>query len=88
MAWYDSVDTNQKATEVAGNIVAIETALSDKMSTILSTIVTTVFGFIYAFFNCWQLSLVLTGVLPLLVGAGFLMIKSMMLNATKNKTAY
>ena len=58
------------------------------MAIILSVTVTTVFGFFYAFFKCWELSLVLTGVLPLLIVSGFLMMKSMMMSAMKNKVAY
>ena len=46
------------------------------------------FGFFYAYFKCWQLSLVLTGFLPLLLIAGVLMMKAMTLNAEKSKVSY
>lgn len=81
VAWYDSNDTNKLATEISGNMVAVESAIGEKISILLTTLVTSTFGFFYAYFKCWQLSLVLTALLPLLLFAGVLMMKSMTMNA-------
>lgn len=73
---------------VAGNVTAIENGIGEKVSIFLSTIVTSVFGFIYAYFRCWQLSLVLTGTLPLLMIAGILLMKALTLRSFRGKAAY
>lgn len=50
--------------------------------------VTSIYGFIYAYFKCWQLSLILTATLPLLVAGGVLMMKALQFMAQKNKISY
>ncbi len=47
-----------------------------------------IFGFFYAYIKCWQLSLVLTGVLPFLIVAGILLMKALTLNSQKGKVSY
>jgi len=54
----------------------------------LTTTVTSLFGFIYAYFKCWQLSLILTGFLPLLLIAGVSLMKAMQLKAQISKVSY
>jgi ATP-binding cassette subfamily B (MDR/TAP) protein 1 len=88
VAWYDSNDVNKLATEVATNISHIEGAIGQKCFMLLSTMTTSLFGFFYAFFKCWELSLVLTGVLPFMMVAGVLMMKSMTNMAVVSKTSY
>ena len=46
------------------------------------------FGFVYAYFKCWQLSLVLTGVVPFMMIAGVLMMKALANAAVISKTSY
>lgn len=55
---------------------------------LISTITISLFGFIYAYIKCWQLSLVLTGVLPFMMVAGALMMKSMANASLVSKTSY
>ena len=69
-------------------MVAVETAIGEKISILLTTLVTSIFGFFYAFFKCWQLSLVLTGFLPLMMVAGVLMMKAMTMKASLAKVSY
>lgn len=88
VAWYDSNDVNKLSTKVASNIVAIEAAIGDKVPTFLLTVVMSIFGFFYAYFKCWQLSLVLTGLLPLMLIAGAMMMKGLTLLGLKNKVSY
>lgn len=54
----------------------------------LTTIVTSVFGFFYAYFKCWQLSIVLTAMLPLVALAGILLMKAMTFKASISKVSY
>lgn len=88
MAWYDSNDVNKLATEVATNISHIEGAIGQKCFMLITTITTSLFGFVYAYIKCWQLSLVLTGVLPFMMIAGALMMKSMANASLVSKTSY
>lgn len=46
------------------------------------------FGFFYAFFKCWELSLILTAFLPLMLLAGVLMMKAMQMKAQISKISY
>lgn len=88
VAWYDSHDVNKLATEVATNISHIEGAIGQKVFIFISTIVMSVFGFFYAYFKCWQLSLVLTAVLPLMMVAGVFLMKALTAVAQKSKVSY
>ena len=88
VAWYDSNDVNKLSTEISANMVALETAIGEKISILLTTLVTSIFGFFYAYFKCWQLSLVLTGFLPLMMIAGVLMMKAMTMKASLAKASY
>jgi hydrogenase maturation factor len=58
------------------------------MAILLATMVTSSFGFFYAYFKCWQLSLVLTGFLPLMMIMGVVMMKSMQGKAQISKISY
>ena len=54
----------------------------------ITTTTTSLFGFVYAYIKCWQLSLVLTGVLPFMVLAGILLMKALASYAVISKTSY
>ncbi len=69
-------------------MVAVETAIGEKISILLTTTITSIFGFFYAYFKCWQLSLVLTGFLPMILFAGVLLMKSLQLKAQISKVSY
>lgn len=88
VAWYDSNDVNKLATEVATNISHIEGAIGQKCFMLIATVTTSSFGFLYAYIKCWELSLVLTGVLPFMMVAGALMMKSMANMSLVSKTSY
>lgn len=88
VAWYDSNDVNKLSTEISASMVAVETAIGEKIAILLTTTITSIFGFFYAYFKCWQLSLVLTAFLPLLMFAGVLLMKSMQLKAELGKISY
>lgn len=88
VAWYDSNDVNKLTTEISGNMIAVETAVGEKISVLFQSTVATVYGFFYAYFKCWRLSLALTGFLPLMMVAGLLMMKGMQIKAQLSKISY
>jgi len=55
---------------------------------LIATTTTSLFGFLYAYIKCWLLSLVLTAVLPLMMIAGALMMKSMANMSLVSKSSY
>ena len=69
-------------------MLAIETAIGEKVSLLLTTTVTTIFGFFYAYFKCWRLSLILTALLPFMMLGGVLMMKGMTLSHLKGKVSF
>ncbi len=73
---------------MATNISHIEGAIGQKCFMLIATVTTSLFGFFYAYIKCWQLSLVLTGVLPFMMIAGALMMKSMATMSVVSKTSY
>lgn len=88
VAWYDSNDVNKLSTEISANMVAVEGAIGEKIALLLTTIITSIFGFFYAYFKCWQLSLVLTGFLPLMMIAGVLLMKGIEMKTSISKISY
>lgn len=88
MAWYDSIDAGKLASKVAKNISTIENAIGEKVALLISAIFTSGFGIIFAFVHCWELSLFLTGILPLVIYSGFLLMRSHGLRAKVNNTSY
>lgn len=88
VAWYDANDINKLSASISSNMTAIENAMGEKLSILLSTIMVSAFGLIYAYFTCWQLSLVLTGFLPFMLLGGTMMMKAMVLNAKRSKSSF
>lgn len=62
-------------------MIAVENAIGEKISILLNVMVVSIFGLFYAYIKCWQLSLILTAFLPLMLIAGVLMMKAMTMNA-------
>jgi ATP-binding cassette subfamily B (MDR/TAP) protein 1 len=88
VAWYDSNDVNKLATSIISNVETIENAIGDKFATLLINLSTSTFGFGFAYYRCWELSLVLTAMLPLLILAGALFMKALALSAQKGKISF
>jgi ATP-binding cassette subfamily B (MDR/TAP) protein 1 len=88
VAWFDQNDPHKIVTKVAVSVTAIETATGEKMSHLISTIFTSVAALFFAFYKCWELSvMLLTSAPPLLLAAAG-MIKASRLNATREKVSY
>ena len=88
VAWFDSIDVGKLAAKVAKNISTIENAIGEKVALLISAIFTSCFGIIFAFVHCWELSLFLTAVLPIIVYTGFLLMRSYGLRAKINNASY
>lgn len=66
----------------------IENAIGEKVGLLISAIFTSSFGVIFAFVHCWELSLFLVGVLPVVIFSGYLLIRSYGLLAKVNSISY
>jgi ATP-binding cassette subfamily B (MDR/TAP) protein 1 len=75
--WYDMTNPNELATRVTTEITAIQGAIGEKIATIFNVTVMSILGFFLAYYRNWRLSLVLSATLPLLMLAGFLVMKAM-----------
>lgn len=58
------------------------------MALLISAIFTSCFAIIFAFVHCWELSLFLTAMLPIIVYTGFLLMRSYGLKAKINNASY
>lgn len=83
IAWYDENDPNKIVTKVTTNITHIEAATGEKMSLMITTVVTSLVSIFFAFFKCWELSLIMLATLPALLIVGIFFYKALMLNAQK-----
>lgn len=75
-------------TKVATSITAIETATGEKISLMISTTITGIGGMFFAFFKCWQLSLMLTATLPAMLLGGMFFMKALIMYSQREKTSY
>lgn len=88
IAWYDENDPNKIVTKVTTNITHIEAATGEKMSLMITTLVTSLVSIFFAFFKCWELSLIMLATLPVLLIVGIFFYKALMLNSQKEKFSY
>ena len=58
------------------------------MSLMLSTLVTSLVSIFFAFFRCWELSLVMLATLPVLLVVGIFFFKSLQKSSEKEKKSY
>jgi len=75
-------------TKVTTNITHIETATGEKMSLTLTTIVTSFVSIFFAFFKCWELSLMMCATLPPLMIVGIFFFKGLQKNSEREKVSY
>ena len=73
---------------MATSITAIETATGEKISLLISTTVTGIGGMFFAFFKCWQLSLMLLATLPAMLFGGMFFMKALIMYSQREKTSY
>ena len=88
MAYFDSIDVGRLAAKVAKNISTIENAIGEKIALLISATFTSGFAIIFGFVHCWELSLFLMAVLPVIIYTGFLLMRSYGLRARINNASY
>lgn len=88
VAWFDSIDVGKLAAKVAKNISTIENAIGEKVALLISATFTSSFAVIFSFVHCWELSLFLTAVIPVIIYTGFLLMRSYGLKAKINNASY
>lgn len=70
------------------NISHFEGAIGQKAFLLMTTLSSMLYGFIYPYFKCWQLSIVLTLIMPFMILSGRMIIKSFADMAKIRKTSY
>jgi len=88
VAYFDSIDVGKLAAKVAKNISTIENAIGEKIALLISATFTSAFAILFAFIHCWELSLFLMAVLPILIYTAFLLMRSYGLRAKINNASY
>lgn len=88
IAFFDSINPNELSTKIAEECFNIQGGIGEKVSTFIYSLSMFVVGFIIGFIKGWQLSLVLTGFLPILVVTGALFAFSIQKATMTNNAAY
>lgn len=74
MAYYDIKDVSAQATIVSANAARFKRGVGRKLAEGVQFTATVIGGFIYAFYESWEVSLIILTVVPLMAGtAAFLM---------------
>ena len=58
------------------------------MSLMITTLVTSLVSIFFAFFKCWELSLIMLAMLPALLITGIFFFKSLQKNSEREKVSY
>ncbi|KAI8915518.1 P-loop containing nucleoside triphosphate hydrolase protein [Powellomyces hirtus] len=88
IAWFDNVSTGELTTRMIADTTMIQEGISEKVGLILQFVCTFISGFVIAYIKGWRLALVLTGCLPLLVGAAIIMTQALAAGSKSGNTAY
>jgi ATP-binding cassette subfamily B (MDR/TAP) protein 1 len=87
MAYYDIKDVASQATIVAASASRFKKGIGRKLGEGIQFTVTVIGGFIYAFYESWEVSLIVLAVLPLMAGtASFMMLVTTKQTERKNQT--
>jgi len=86
MAYYDIKDVSSQATVVSSNASKFKRGVGRKLGEGIQFTVTVIGGFVYAFYESWEVSLIILAVVPLMAGtAAFLMAITTKQTERKNK---
>lgn len=69
IGWFDEEGAGEVTTRISSDTLLVQDAISDKVPLCFSQIATVLAGFIIAFIKCWQLTLVLMVVFPVIAMA-------------------
>jgi ABC-type multidrug transport system fused ATPase/permease subunit len=90
IGWFELIENNPGilTTRLASDAEAIRSLAVDRSNVLVQTVVMIAIGIGIAFFNGWQLTLVVLGLAPLIGIAGFFQIKFIVSGAKKAKEAF
>jgi len=88
IGWYDLQETGELTARIAGDVVLIQDAISEKIGTFVQMFTMFIAGFIVGFVEGWRLALVILSVVPLLVLCGALMGKFITEFTNKSQTSF
>ena len=72
--WFDKCNANDLITKISEDCTKVQNAVGEKVGTFLMTISMFISGIIIGFVEGWQVSLILTGAIPLMAGATMLFV--------------
>lgn len=73
IAYFDKVGPGEITTRIQSDIQLIQDGISDKLPLMMAFIATFIAGFVVAYVRSWKLALVMTSILPCIVGAAIVM---------------
>jgi ATP-binding cassette, subfamily B (MDR/TAP), member 1 len=77
MAWHDEHKPGELTARMTGDTRVLQNGINDKFGNGIMQFGMFIFGFGFGFYYSWELTLVMTGTLPLIAGVGGLMAKAM-----------
>ncbi|WFD21498.1 ABC-type xenobiotic transporter [Malassezia equina] len=75
IAYFDKLGPGEITTRIQSDIQLIQDGISDKLPLMMAFISTFIAGFVVAYVRSWKLALVMTSILPCIVGAAIVMNK-------------
>lgn len=73
MGWHDAHKPGELTARITGDTRVIQNGINDRLSQGILNLSTGVFGFIFGFVFCWEVTLVMLGMMPFIALAGALM---------------
>jgi ATP-binding cassette subfamily B (MDR/TAP) protein 1 len=86
--WFDANNVFEIPTKVQNQIKIIENGIGNKVGQALMSVSQFIASFLVGYITSWQLSLVLTAMLPLLIIGGWCMAKAMQQGSSMNRESY
>ena len=88
MAYFDIKDVSAQTTIVCANAIKFRKGIGRKLGEAIQFTCTIIGGFIYAFYVSWRVSLVILAVVPLMMAAGFFMLKVTLTQTSRSNQNY
>lgn len=88
MAWMDSFDPRTLASQLNQSCVTIRDGFGTKFGQLFMFLGMIIGGYTVGFLRGWKLTLVISAVLPLLAGVGYLFMKSLTESETRSRETY
>lgn len=73
IGWFDQAPSGELSTNLTENLNKIADGIGGKFGRLVSCVITFIGGYVIGFMYCWQMTLVMLGVLPLMAICGVIM---------------